>query len=267
MRFSCATFFAAIIPIVSAHGRIVNITTSSGAVYTGWDPAIASESPPITAWSASNLGNIYVVPSRFNTSEITCHYNANPGALHVNATAGDTLKLQWNEWPLSHKGPVLTYLAACNRSCASVDKTALEWVKIDQLGWLNSSGWEDLGGTWASDVLRANGAAWTAKIPESLAEGHYVLRHEIIALHVANDLDGAQAYPQCINLKVNRNVGGNSELKNIEGGIKGSNLYKINDSGILVDIHAKISGYTIPGPEVWQYASKFQQPHQKRRAW
>ncbi|KAF2118057.1 glycoside hydrolase [Lophiotrema nucula] len=251
-----------LLPVVSAHGRITNITTSSGAVYTGWDPALALESTdlaPLAAWSASNLGNTFVPPSEFNTSDITCHFNATPGALHVNATAGESLKLQWNEWPVSHKGPVLTYLAACNSSCATADKNTLDWVKIDQLGWLNSSGIEILGGTWASDVLIAQDFSWFVKIPEGLEDGAYVLRHEIIALHVANDADGAQAYPQCVNIRVS---GGGA--KRVEGGEVARKLYGERDKGILVDIHGNITGYDIPGPQLWKGATDYRQPGEKK---
>lgn len=268
MRLEIVPALISLATTVLAHGRIVNITTSSGTVYTGWDPEMALKSTPIpqlAAWTASNLGNIFVTPAQFNTSNITCHYNAVPGPLHINTTAGDTLKLQWNEWPVSHKGPVMTYLAACNASCANADKTALQWVKIDQQGWLNSSGWEQLGGTWASDVLIANGASWTVKIPQVLAPGYYVLRHEIIALHVANETNGAQAYPQCVNIKVGGGAVANQQAKKLQGGVLGDKLYSMTDKGILVDIHHKIGGYEIPGPKTWQYATQSKQPNEKRQ--
>lgn len=160
---------------------------------------------------------------------------------------------------------MLTYLAACNNgSCTSADKEKLEWVKIDELGWLNSSGWEALGGTWASDVLIANKFSWIVKVPENLAEGAYVLRHEIIALHVANETDGAQAYPQCVNIRVEKASAVGEDTKKIEGGILGNKLYKAMDKGILVDIHGKIAGYEIPGPKLWIGATKIKQPNEKR---
>jgi hypothetical protein len=147
---------------------------------------------------------------------------------------------------------VLNYLAACNGSCANAEKEKLEWVKIEESGWLNSTGWEmGLGGTWASDVLIANAFTWTAKIPKTLVEGTYVLRHEIIALHVADQLDGAQAYPQCVNIRVVGDAKDNGEGVRIQGGVVGSQLYHPNDAGILVDIHKKIDGYDIPGPKIW----------------
>jgi hypothetical protein len=265
MRLSATPVISLLSTTAYAHGRITQITTSTGAVYPGWDPASSSTlTPPhpLAAWSASNLGNIYIPPSQFNTSNIACHYNAVPGALSINITAGDELKLQWNEWPTSHVGPIQTYLAECQGSCTDAKKEELAWIKIDELGWLNSTGWGEthLGGTWAANVLIANEFSWVMKIPEVLAEGNYVLRHEIIALHVAEKLDGAQAYPQCVNLRVARGMSG--EEKKLDGGVLGRDLYGMKDEGILVDVHANIGGYKIPGPNLWGYATPIRQPNQ-----
>lgn len=267
MRLSfvaAAVLFACTSP-VAAHGRVTNITTSDGTLYQGWNPedAESGRSPRLAAWSAANLGNVFVPPSGFNTSSITCHFNATPGALHVNTTAGGTLKLQWNEWPTSHVGPVLTYLAACNGSCAEADKTALQWVKIDELGWLNNTGSDvnGLGGTWATNVLISNKFSWLVKIPDILAAGNYVLRHEIIALHVADQTDGAQAYPQCINIRVGSGENSSAAMKP-QNGTLGPRLYGMKDAGILVDVHKNISDYTIPGPKLWSEAIPLKQPHQ-----
>ncbi|KAF2020502.1 lytic polysaccharide monooxygenase [Aaosphaeria arxii CBS 175.79] len=257
----------ALLQHVAAHGRITNVTTSSGTVYPGWDPEYAQSAQPLpllASWSASNLGNNYISPSAFNSTNIACHFNSKPGALHVNATAGEKLTMQWNEWPTSHKGPVLDYLARCDGGdCSTADKEKLEWVKIGQLGWLNSSGWVELGGTWTSDVLIANKFQWTVKIPKALEPGSYVLRHEIIALHVAEKKYGAQAYPQCVNLRVS---GGSTlageQTKRLDGGNVGRELYKVEDKGILVDIHRKIDGYDIPGPKLWNGSDVITQPNQ-----
>ncbi|KAH6875036.1 glycoside hydrolase [Alternaria rosae] len=265
MRFSVIVILPLLITAVQAHGRITQVTTPNGTIYEGWDPASSTNSTPphpLAAWSASNLGNIYIPPSQFNTSNIACHYNALAGALHINTTAGDELKLHWNEWPVSHVGPVITYLAECEGSCANTKRQDLQWVKIDELGWLNSTGWDtlDLGGTWAADVLIANEYSWMFKIPERLIEGYYVLRHEIIALHVAENLDGAQAYPQCVNLRVAR--GTDEEGKKLAGGILGKDLYGMTDEGIHVNVHRKIDGYKIPGPKLWEHATPMRQPNQ-----
>lgn len=261
MRLFTTEFLAVVgltVPLASAHGRITNITTSSGDVYQGFDPA--SPKPSLVAWSASNLGNVFVPPSAFNTSSISCHFNATPGRLAVPVNSSSTLKLQWNEWPASHKGPVLTYLAACNGSCSSANAATLKWNKIDELGWINGSDPDGmgLGGTWATDVLRRNNASWMVQVPEGLIEGEYVLRNEIMALHVAEMVDGAQAYPQCVNLKISGGKGN----KELDGGVVGSQLYGEHDKGILVSIHGNVTGYSIPGPEIWKGATRARQPGQ-----
>lgn len=149
----------------------------------------------------------------------------------------------------------MTYLAEIK------EKENIEWVKIDELGWLNDTGWDDLmlGGTWASNVLVANDFQWRVKIPEALVSGEYVLRHEIVALHVADEVDGAQAYPQCMNVRI---VKGGEKM--IEGGVLGTHLYGMSDKGILVDVHEHIEGYEIPGPRVWSGAESARQPNERK---
>jgi cellulase len=244
-------------PLVWAHGRVTHITTTEGTLYTGWDPEFALDSapiPPLVAWTASNLGNIFVPPFRFNTSDIACHFNATPGAIHIDVTAGDELTLKWNEWPVSHVGPIISYLAPCNGPCTGVTGRDLKWTKIDESGWLNDTGWDDLmlGGTWATNELIANDFQWTIKIPQVVAAGYFVLRHEIIALHVAEEFNGAQAYPQCMNLRIVEAKSNTSYPLN--DGITGSDLYGVDDKGILVDVHQHIKGYQIPGPKRWVHA-------------
>jgi hypothetical protein len=42
------------------------------------------------------------------------------------------------------------------------------------------------------DRLAAAGAKWDVTIPASIAPGEYILRHEILGLHVAATVGGAQ---------------------------------------------------------------------------
>lgn len=59
-------------------------------------------------------------------------------------------------------------------------------VKIDQEGLV--SGTEN-SGIWAGDTI-LDTLLWTSTIPASLAPGNYLIRHELIAVHQANN-------PQC----------------------------------------------------------------------
>lgn len=106
----------------------------------------------------------------------------------------DVSRLQ-NTWPESHKGPVITYMAAVSGEFSAVAKEELNWFKIDASGLIDGT---TQPGNWATDVLMANNITSTVTIPSDIAAGNYVLRHEIIALHSAGQEDGAQSYPQCM---------------------------------------------------------------------
>lgn len=144
-------------------------------------------------------------------------------------------------WPDSHKGPIFDYLAPCNGNCESVDKTTLQFFKIDGLGYLNGSD----PGTWATDVLIADASTWLVQIPADIAPGNYVLRHEIIALHSAGSADGAQNYPQCFNLAIS----GTGTLS--PSGTYGTALYQETDPGILYNLYTTVEDYTMPGPTLY----------------
>ncbi|KAG6065555.1 hypothetical protein E4U32_007164 [Claviceps aff. humidiphila group G2b] len=226
---------------VAAHGRISQVVIK-GVAYPGYDsPSFAyNPNPPnVFGWTIKQTDLGFVSPSSFGSADIICHKDAKPAQSHVEVAAGDTVSLQWTPWPTSHKGPVLDYLANCNGPCEKVDPTALKFFKIDGAGLLKQSPQ-----TFADDVLIANNNSWQVQIPKSLAPGNYVLRHEIIALHSAGQSDGAQSYPQCFNLKVT----GSGTLN--PAGVKGTELYKITDPGILINIYVPTLDYVIPGPAV-----------------
>jgi hypothetical protein len=133
-------------------------------------------------------------------------------------------------------------MAACNGDCATVDKTKLEFFKIDEAGLISD---EEMPGVWASDQLIANNNSWSVTVPSSIAPGQYVLRHEIISLHAANAANGAQHYPQCLNLVV---TGGGSD---VPAGTLGEKLYTEDEPGILVNIWTENLTYDIPGPALY----------------
>jgi cellulase len=85
----------------------------------------------------------------------------------------------------------------------------------------------------------------TVKIPADIAPGEYVLRHEIIALHAAGQADGAQDYPQCVNLDIK----GSGTAK--PAGVAMVGLYTPTDPGILFNLYGTFTSYSIPGPAVY----------------
>ncbi|KAG5954513.1 hypothetical protein E4U58_007586 [Claviceps cyperi] len=226
---------------VAAHGRVSQVVVK-GVAYPGYDSTSFpyNPNPPnVFGWTIKQLDLGFVAPSSAGSPDIICHRDAKPAQSHVEVAAGDILSLQWTPWPISHKGPVLDYLANCHGPCEKVDKTTLEFFKIDGAGLLKQNPQ-----TFADDILIANNNSWQVQIPKSLAAGNYVLRHEIIALHSAGQSDGAQFYPQCFNLKIT----GSGTLD--PAGVKGTELYKPTDSGILCNIYVPTLDYSVPGPAV-----------------
>jgi cellulase len=205
-----------------------------------------SNPPDSIGWTedATDLG--FVSPSDYAGGDIICHKSATNAKATATVSAGGTVTMEWNTWPTTHKGPVIDYLASCKGACATVDKTALEFFKIDEKGLISDT---TSPGTWASDNLIANNNSWVITIPAGIASGPYVLRHEIIALHSAGSIDGAQNYPQCINLEV---TGGGSD---VPAGTLGEALYKDTDPGISINIYTTGLSYTIPGPTLYSGGS------------
>ncbi|KAF5004144.1 hypothetical protein FDECE_9358 [Fusarium decemcellulare] len=226
---------------VAAHGHVDWLITN-GVAFRGYDAPSMSwnpNSPAVVGWINGATDNGYVEPNNFGDADIICHKAARPAKGHVTVAAGDKITLQWSTWPESHKGPVIDYLAKCPGDCETVDKSTLDFFKIGESGLLDMT---MQSGRWAADVLVANSFSWTLQIPAQLAPGNYVLRHEIIALHGAGQPNGAQNYPQCFNIKV---TGGGSLSPS---GVKGTQLYKSNDPGILFNLYTSSLSYKIPGP-------------------
>lgn len=201
-----------------------------------------SDPPESVGWAttATDLG--FEDGSQYQDPNIICHRDGVNAALSATVTAGSEIEIQWTPWPESHHGPVITYLAACNGDCSTVDKTTLEFFKIEEDGLIDGS---SPPGTWATDDLIAAGDKWTVRIPSTIASGNYVMRHELIGLHSAGSSNGAQNYPQCFNLEVK---GGGSATP---AGTLGQKLYTNTDPGILVDIYSGLTNYVIPGPALY----------------
>lgn len=83
-------------------------------------------------------------------------------------------------------------------------------------------------------------------IPKNTPSGDYLLRIEHIALHQASNVNGAQFYISCAQVKVtNGGSGTPSPLVSFPG------AYKATDPGIKVNIYSGATSYTPPGPAVW----------------
>lgn len=211
----------------------------NGLYYDGFRPTEPAAHPISIGWSTTAFDQGYVNQTGYRTEEIICHRGAKNAKGHAPISAGGIVHVQWNGWPESHKGPVMDYLASCGESCETIDKNALQFFKINQVGLVDGS---KAPGLWGSDQLIANNNSWMVEIPRNIRPGFYVMRTEIIALHNASHEIGAQNYPQCINLQIN---GDGTELPQ---GVLGKELYDPEDPSLHLDISDGMSTYKIPGP-------------------
>ena len=103
----------------------------------------------------------------------------------------------------------------------------------------------------ADRAYAVDGKPHSFALPANLAPGGYLLRHEIIALHLADQPGGAEFYPACMQLKVGGNKSGApspNELVAFPG------AYSDNDPGILVNAFGD-APYDFPGPPISKLAA------------
>jgi len=112
------------------------------------------------------------------------------------------------------------------------------WFKIYEAGLTNVASQN-----WAVTDLIAAGGVQQIPIPACIANGQYLLRAEIIALHGAGSSGGAQFYMECAQINVSGGSGAKSPAT-----VSLPGAYKASDPGILINIYQTLSSYTIPGP-------------------
>lgn len=106
----------------------------------------------------------------------------------------------------------------------------------------NGGGDKDI---WSSTpLMKQPNAGATYQIPPCLADGFYLVRHEIISVFVASSYPGAQFYPGCHQLKVTG--GGSTTVKDL---VAFPGAYKGSDPGITWKNGD--STYIVPGPKLF----------------
>jgi hypothetical protein len=185
-----------------------------------------------------------------NNKAINCGVNAQPAEMVLDAKPGSKVTVDWRaanggKWP-HNVGPMLTYMANCgDKTCDKFDPSNAEWFKIQQIGKKDDSKWvqEDL----------MNGGVASVTLPENIAPGNYMFRHEIIALHLANSKGGAEFYAGCAQLKIG---GSGTGVPSKDELVKLPGAYSDNDPGIFVpDVFNPGSKYTFPGPPISKLAA------------
>lgn len=134
----------------------------------------------------------------------------------------------------------MTYMASCApNGCVTFNSLSARWFKIQQSG-LRADG------TWAMKDLY-DGLPATVSLPPNLAPGEYLIRHEILALHSAQSIGGAEFYPSCAQLRV-----GGAQAGMPVSTVSLPGAYSDTDPGILFDPYGPARDYPFPGPPVSQ---------------
>ncbi|OSD05161.1 lytic polysaccharide monooxygenase [Trametes coccinea BRFM310] len=182
-----------------------------------------------------------------STPDLACNASPHPSDGICQVMPGDEVTVEMHQQPNDrscateaiggdHYGPVLVYMAKVDDATTAVGSSA-QWFKVAEIGLPSSN--PDY---WGTEVLNDNCGHYTFKVPSDIAPGNYLIRAEVIALHVASSIGGAQFYMSCYQV----NVGGSGSANPPTVSIPGA--YSATDPGILINIYEPLSTYTIPGP-------------------
>ncbi|KAH9952641.1 glycosyl hydrolase family 61-domain-containing protein [Russula dissimulans] len=230
-----------LLPSVAAHGFVTKVVID-GTTYTGNVPNAQPSDSPIR-----QISDISPVKGADNPS-MNCGLNAQLATMVVPANPGSAMEFYWGDpgaenWP-HNTGPLMTYMAACDTStCDKFNGSTAKWYKVDQIGKKTD------GLTWyQQDVM--NGKPITLTLPTNVAPGDYLVRQEIIALHLAMTLGGAEFYPSCTQIRI-----GGSQTGTPNQTVSFPGAYSDNDPGIYdPDVYSN-QVYDFPGPPVSNLAS------------
>ncbi|KAI0505584.1 glycoside hydrolase family 61 protein [Xylaria bambusicola] len=188
-----------------------------------------------------------------NSANLACNGPPNPTTPSnkvIDVAAGNTVSAIWRHTLQSgsndvmdpgHKGPVMAYLKKVSNATQD-SGVGSGWFKIQESGFTN--------GIWGTDIVINSGGNQQIRIPDCIEPGQYLLRAEMIALHGARSVNGAQLYMECAQINIK---GSKGTKKPATSSIPG--IYKSNDPGLLIDIYnnppTNSNPYRIPGPALF----------------
>ncbi|KAI5886399.1 uncharacterized protein SCHCODRAFT_02517303 [Schizophyllum commune H4-8] len=268
---------AALFPSIAAKGYVSSITID-GTEYKG--PSVGDDSGefppdhryPISLSLSTNFVNLILLAHRdspphthlpldaksairsvssadaikgASNPDTACGPGSKPASEYASAKPGSTVEVQWvgsdgGAWE-DKTGPLISYIALCpNLECRKLKATDAKWAKIDEISIRDDK-------TWAQEDLAAGKPA-SLVLPEGLAAGAYLLRHEVIALGNASTEGGADFYASCSQIKVEHggsDVPADSDLVSFPG------AYSDTDKGILLNASSLgPNEYPYPGPPI-----------------
>ncbi|KAI1323705.1 carbohydrate-binding module family 1 protein [Xylariaceae sp. FL0255] len=195
-----------------------------------------------------------------NSTDLACNAGTSPVASTCTAPAGGIVTVEMHQQPGDrscaedaiggdHYGPVMAYMAAVSDATTAVGADAA-WFKVFADTWAkNASGSIGSDDDWGTKDLNNCCGLMDVLIPADIEPGDYLLRAEVIALHVASSVGGAQFYMTCYQITVTG--GGDADPATVS--IPGA--YNEDDPGILINIYEPMTTYVEPGPTVFSAGS------------
>ncbi|KAJ1299429.1 hypothetical protein OPQ81_004947 [Rhizoctonia solani] len=238
---SVLSVLALTVSSVNAHGYIKTLV-ADGKTYKGPVAGGAKIASPIRQISTTS-------PYKdVNGPGMTCGRDAKPASQIATVTAGSTIQMTWEDHPgdtWNHDlGPLMTYMTKVpdGQTADKFNPSNAQWFKVAQAG-IGSNG------KWAQAALMS-GAAHSLTIPKNIPSGQYIMRHEIIALHLADKRGGVEFYGGCIQFNVKGGTGSANFLNGVQTA-KFPGGYSLDDKGIHVNVFNKGFKYTFPGPALF----------------
>ncbi|KAG8698808.1 hypothetical protein FRC08_005689 [Ceratobasidium sp. 394] len=230
---------AAVIAALAAASSVQAHATFQYLWFNGVDQGNKCVRPPASNSPVSNL----------SSNDLACNVNGNKAAAATcTVAAGTKVAVEMHQQPGdrtcateaiggNHDGPTIIYMAKVDNAATAVGSSA-NWFKVAQTGLVSKD-------YWGTDVMNANCGKVEFTIPSDLPAGDYLIRAEVVALHVAGSIGGAQLYMSCYQISVTGGGRANPATVKFPG------AYSPNDPGIHFDLYGSYTSYTIPGPPVY----------------
>lgn len=122
-----------------------------------------------------------------NETGLACNNPGTSPSSYIPIEAGRDLTAVYWYW-LHPVGPMSVWLADCDGPCEDTDVNQLDFFKIWEAGLLEGTLEE---GMWYQKQFQnwdGTPDLWPVTIPSTIKPGLYVVRHEIMSIHVANSI-------------------------------------------------------------------------------
>ncbi|ETS73115.1 hypothetical protein PFICI_15060 [Pestalotiopsis fici W106-1] len=239
----CSIFIQAAV----SHGGLANYTVGE-TWYRGFDPNERSDEQVGQPWMVQRRWDSIDPIFHVNDSGLACNTPGTTAISYIPIRAGENLTAVYWYW-LHPVGPMTVWLAACDAfgGCEKADPNKLEFFKIAEAGLLNGSVPE---GIWYQKAFQnwdGSPDLWPVIIPRTIKPGLYIVRHEILSLHIENK---PQFYPECAHLNI---TGTGSSFPSQDHLVRFPGAYRADDPSININIYTDEMKRT----EVCSYAKHY----------